>query len=65
MLYWQVVYPFTTVLYYYQSLRLVCLPEGFEIVLSDSELGATLLQAASINGVSTSRPAGQKTEGTV
>jgi hypothetical protein len=45
--------------------RVNVLPEGFEIVLSDTDLGATLLRVANVAGLSTARPEGRKTQGSV
>jgi len=45
--------------------RVNILPEGFEIVLSDTDIGATLLQTANVDGLSAARPQGQKTQGSV
>jgi hypothetical protein len=45
--------------------RLNVLPEGLEIVLSDTDFGANLLKLANVEGLGTTRTAGQKTEGSV
>jgi uncharacterized protein with LGFP repeats len=45
--------------------RINIIPSGVEVVLSDTDIGALLLATQTIEGLSTNRPAGKKSEGTV
>lgn len=45
--------------------RINILPAGIEVVITDNDFGALLLSTQTMEGLSTSRPSGKKTEGTV
>jgi hypothetical protein len=45
--------------------RVNIIPEGFELVISDTAVGALLVQTQPVEGLSVARPSGAKTEGSI